>query len=160
VRLRRYVQTFSFVFFLSLIGLAAWSTITASPLDLFLRLDPGAALTTVIADRGVTHELIPALIVVVLTLVLGRFFCGWVCPMGTLINLTDTVIRTARRRNRPSPTWRWVKYGVLAFLIAAALLGISFAFLAVPIPLITRLAALVVQPVIALAADGALYQPA
>lgn len=50
------------------------------------------------------------LLLVALTLVMGRFFCGWVCPLGTLLDLV-----------RPLGLWRWRRRGRPAGGMARAL---------------------------------------
>ena len=67
--------------------------------------------------------LILTLTTAILTLVLGRVWCGWVCPMGTILYWTrfkGAVERGVRLSNR----WRMVKYVLLFLLLAAALLGL------------------------------------
>jgi polyferredoxin len=57
--------------------------------------------------------------VVIATLILGRVFCGWVCPMGTLHNMVG-----ALKRKQPKmvhPHWHRFKYYVLFFLLASSL---------------------------------------
>ena len=54
--------------------------------DLFFRLDPLVAASAMLAARVFIASLGLSLIVLVLTALLGRFFCGWVCPLGTLLD--------------------------------------------------------------------------
>jgi polyferredoxin len=68
--------------------------------------------------------LVVGLITAVLTLLLGRVWCGWVCPMGTV--LTWTRFRGALERGeRLSHRWWAVKYVLLLLILAAALLGLG-----------------------------------
>ena len=56
--------------------------------------------------------LIVSLATLILTLVLGRVWCGWVCPMGTVLywaRFKGAVERGARLSGR----WRMVKYALL-----------------------------------------------
>ena len=60
---------------------------------------------------------------IILTLVLGRVWCGWVCPVGTILYWTrfkGAIERGARLSNR----WWTVKYVLLLLIVAAALLGL------------------------------------
>jgi polyferredoxin len=62
------------------------------------------------------------LIVVLLTLVFGRAWCGWLCPLGTTLDLFP--LRSGRgARPAPAEGWRRVKYLLLIATAAAALLG-------------------------------------
>jgi polyferredoxin len=59
----------------------------------------------------------------ILTLVLGRVWCGWVCPLGTILYWTrfkGAIERGGRLSNR----WWMVKYVLLFLILAAALLGL------------------------------------
>jgi polyferredoxin len=59
----------------------------------------------------------------ILTLVLGRVWCGWVCPMGTVLYWTR--FRGAiERGDRLSDRWWAVKYVLLLLILVAALLGL------------------------------------
>lgn len=77
---------------------------------------------------GVLGSWVPLVIVtlttLILTLVLGRVWCGWVCPMGTILywaRFKGAMERGARLSDR----WRLVKYVLLILLVVAALLGLA-----------------------------------
>ena len=64
-------------------------------------------------------------IVVVVTLLFGRVFCGWICPLGTLGGWTAKIARRAGIRRRELPEaldrpMRFLKYGVLALVVGLA----------------------------------------
>jgi ferredoxin len=80
-------------------------------------------------------QLVPAILAVnitvivilaVLTLLFGRIYCSVICPLGVL---QDGISRIAgkRKRNRfrYSPAKSWLRYGVLALFVIAAVLGSS-----------------------------------
>ena len=58
-----------------------------------------------------------------LTLVLGRVWCGWVCPMGTILYWTRFK-GAIERGERLSSRWWAVKYTVLVLILAVALIGL------------------------------------
>jgi polyferredoxin len=67
--------------------------------------------------------LIMTLTIAILTLILGRVWCGWVCPLGTVLYWTrfkGAIERGARLSNR----WGTVRYVLLFLILAAALLGL------------------------------------
>ena len=66
--------------------------------------------------------LIMTLITTILTLVLGRVFCGWVCPLGTILYWTRFK-GAIERGGHLSSCWLTVKYVLLFLVLAAALLG-------------------------------------
>jgi polyferredoxin len=63
------------------------------------------------------------LVTVILTLVLGRVWCGWVCPMGTVLYWARFK-GAVERGERLSERWWAVKYALLLLILAVALLGL------------------------------------
>ena len=68
--------------------------------NLFFRLDPFLAACVMVGTRSLEALFFPALLVVVLTLVLGRVFCGWFCPLGTLLDITRKAVGRSRSSGR------------------------------------------------------------
>jgi polyferredoxin len=66
--------------------------------NVFFRLDPLVASAAMLAGRQFLSAFWPAAIVAALTLVFGRFFCGWVCPLGTLLDGFHFALRPITRR--------------------------------------------------------------
>lgn len=68
-----------------------------------------------------------ALIVILLTLVFGRAWCGWLCPLGSVLDLFS--LKTWRNQRIraggaiPAEGLRGVKYALLFAILTAALLG-------------------------------------
>ena len=50
------------------------------PVGLFFRLDPLVALSNALASRALYKGLLASLVILIPTMFLGRFFCGWICP--------------------------------------------------------------------------------
>jgi ferredoxin len=154
---QRLVQVACLALFLLLVTATALHYSGWLPHDLFLRLDPDAALLTGLAARAWLGAFLAALAVLALTGLLGRFFCGYLCPLGTLIDGVDACIRKpAAETIELPPKWRRAKYGVLVFVATAALAGLSLAFLVAPIPLVTRFFTLLILPLLQQLADMAL----
>jgi polyferredoxin/NAD-dependent dihydropyrimidine dehydrogenase PreA subunit len=94
----------------------------------FLRFDPLILLT----HRHINAvTLIPVLFVLVSTLVLGRFFCGWICPLGALIDILDAL----RARLRFLPPRRPPGMPIAAPL-SLAVLGLALVSAFLPLPLL------------------------
>ncbi|NTW34804.1 MAG: 4Fe-4S binding protein, partial [Syntrophobacteraceae bacterium] len=88
VTVRRISQVFFLALFLwfcvvSSLGVESWQ-LRGWPVSWFLQLDPLVALGTILTTGTLYANLLWALVTVILTLILGRFFCGWVCPFGTM----------------------------------------------------------------------------
>jgi len=123
--------------------------------NVFLRLDPLVALAATAAARTVIALVWPALVTAALTAVLGRAFCGWVCPMGTVLDAADASV--FRRRVRPAavpPGRRRWKHLILFFVLASALFGLQWFFLVDPLSLLVRSLAVSVFPALNAAAHG------
>jgi ferredoxin len=148
---RRTVQLAALLVFLALVARTHWTPTGSAQAPVFLRMDPLAALVTWLAPTPTWLPLfLPALGLLVATAVLGRFFCGWICPLGTVIDGSDHLLAAGRR-----PSRRWsqpaLKLYILGFVLAAAVFGTQVAWLADPIPLLTRVAVTVAYPVVAAA---------
>lgn len=101
----------------------------------FFRVDPLVAAGYLLAEKSFTPLLLPAIVVALFTLLLGRFFCGWICPLGTILDLVT-------RRIRKTAPLRYlqgnVKYWLLFPLLFAALFNINLVGLLDPIALLVR----------------------
>ena len=156
IRFRRLVQTFCLVLFLILLTLVSISGISFSSLDLFLQMDPGLVFITAISARIILLSFIPAAIVLLSGLFFGRVFCGYICPMGTTLNVTDALFKFKNKSYLFSKNLLKIKYLVLVFLLGSALFGVSYIFIASPLSLITRFYGLVIFPVISFLSKEAL----
>lgn len=93
--------------------------------NLLFRLDPFIAACVVLGTGTLVALLLPALFVLIFTVIFGRAFCGWFCPMGTLLDVTHRLTPKVRRI-------RQTLFPRLAlFVLVFALVG-SAAGLAVP----------------------------
>lgn len=168
-RARRVSRWLCFVAFV----LLAWGTGQALPgdgwtpgRDLFVRLDPAVALAASVAGRAFIAAAVPGLVVLASAMLLGRAFCGWVCPFGAMVDAGDAAwSRLMKARRRPSrrrqdtgrrAVPRMLKYGVLAAMLAAALAGLDLVFWAAPLPLAARFWALAAWPPLARLAEAGL----
>jgi len=95
------------------------------PVGLFFRLDPLVALSNALASRSLYKGLLTSLIILIPTLFLGRFFCGWICPLGSLNHFLGS-LKSERKRGKQLldsnryKRWQSIKYYLLfAFLLAA-----------------------------------------
>jgi polyferredoxin/ferredoxin len=129
VTVRRISQGFFVLLFLwfalvSTVGVQWWQ-LRGWPVNWFLQLDPLVAVGTVLSTGTLFSGLLWALVTIVLTVVLGRFFCGWVCPFGSLHQLVGFLgarrlgisQKVANNQYRLSQS---LKYYLLVFLLAAA----------------------------------------
>ncbi|MBM3299640.1 MAG: 4Fe-4S binding protein, partial [Deltaproteobacteria bacterium] len=80
IRFQRLTQTATFLLFVTLLYAAAHPVYEGLQVDFLLRLDPLIAVGTGLAERDLGLLLLPGLLILAGTALLGRFFCGHICP--------------------------------------------------------------------------------
>jgi polyferredoxin/formate hydrogenlyase subunit 6/NADH:ubiquinone oxidoreductase subunit I len=136
-RVRQAVQIIFFAFYIVMIFAVVQRRIAPALSDIFFRFDPLAAIGTMLSGRHWIPKLGLSLITIGVTLLIGRVWCGWVCPLGSLLEWIS--FKKARKRaSSISPGWRNVKYFLLAILLVAALLGSLTLLVFDPIAIFTR----------------------
>ena len=134
-----------FVYLLFVLFAAAQGRQAASAGNYFLRFDPLAGFVAMLASRLWLPGLALAVVTVVVTLVLGRVWCGWICPLGTIVG--GVRFKAARRQaSRLPPRLRLVKYALLVAIVAMAAGGVMTLMILDPIGLLTRTATTVFVP--------------
>ncbi len=132
--LRRASQVFFLLLFLALLVFTSLRPSSGStgdihmhaPIRLFFEWDPLVAIANALAGHALYRGLFWCLLVLAPTLFLGRFFCGWICPMGTLQHWSGNLPSEAKRGKQRIESnrykrWQTLKYVVLiAGLVAAA----------------------------------------
>jgi ferredoxin len=110
------------------------------PADIFLILDPLVSISTAIASRSWVWSLISAGVILIVCILIPRGFCGYLCPLGTLIDLFDWAIgkRVTRFRVKGDGWWVHIKYYLLAATLIAAAFGVLVSGFVAAIPVITR----------------------
>ncbi|NLG74565.1 MAG: 4Fe-4S binding protein [Chloroflexi bacterium] len=122
-RARQAVQYTALAFFLIFVGLTLTGTNTGAPINLFSRMNPLQALVAMVGGREPILNYWPALITVAATLLVGRVWCGWFCPLGAVLELFGRTGRFFRWQNL-----RRLKYVILFVVIVMAAFG-SLAFM-------------------------------
>jgi polyferredoxin len=136
---RRAIQIAALALFVYLLFAALQRRAAFPYADLFFRFDPLAAFSTMLAARQWLPHLALAFVTVGAALVLGRVWCGWICPLGTLLGWFR--FRAARRlAPRLPPRLRSVKYVLLGVIVVMAALGSMTLLILDPIALLTRTA--------------------
>ncbi len=115
------------------------------PVSIALELDPLAGLMTLLAGGTLYKGMLWSLVIIIPTIFIGRFFCGWVCPLGSLNHWMSSIRseRMSRRGKRLLDSNRYkkyqrIKYYVLFLYLGAAIMGSLQAGLLDPLPLLAR----------------------
>jgi len=116
--------------------------------ETFLWLDPSAAVVSAIAGRFLHPGFLAALVVVIACLVIPRGFCGYVCPLGTMLDFFDALLSPIRKifRQRKPVSYSSLQPVILAVLVVWAVFGVSLAGYFAPIPVLTRFFVIVLSP--------------
>jgi len=136
VTTRRISQIFFFFVFMWFCLVTSlgeqWWQLRGWPVNWIIELDPLVGLATLLSTRTVYAGLLWGLATIVLTIVLGRFFCGWLCPFGAIHQFVGFI---ANRRKRTAAKIKLnayhpaqvTKYWILVFLltISAMELGVD-----------------------------------
>lgn len=110
------------------------------PAEIILIIDPLVSLSTAIASRSWVWSLICAGVILIVCVLIPRGFCGYICPLGTTIDLFDWLIgkRVKRFRVAGDGWWVHIKYYLLAGTLLCAVFGVLVSGFVSAIPVITR----------------------
>ena len=120
------------------------------PVTFFFQLDPLVGVSSLLSGYTLVKGFLWAAGLLVLTLLLGRVFCGFICPFGTIHHAVGTfkpALKGSRmmQANRKTPSQK-IKYFILILLLVAAVFGLNAAGLMDPIAFLFRSIALAVLP--------------
>ncbi len=114
----------------------------------FFRVDPLVLFSYLLAAKSWSRLLLPAVLMVVATLLLGRFFCGWICPLGTILDLVTSRIR----KSAPLRALKGnIKYWLLLPLLGSSLFNLNLSGLLDPIAILLRALTFLFYPLLGLA---------
>ena len=153
-RLTRAVVQALFLFaFLALFVVSAVRSADAGPARLPFLLDPLVVLAASLSGRAVLPGWGWAALGLALALGLGRVWCGWLCPVGTVLDAFS--IRPRRTGPRPTDRLRFAKHFLLLTVVVMAALGSAFLLFLDPLSLATRTLSVAVWPALNYAFGGA-----
>jgi polyferredoxin len=121
------------------------------PVRMFFILDPLVAISNAIATHALYRGLIWSLLILLPTVFFGRFFCGWICPMGTLQHFIGSLKSEAKRGKQRIESnrykrWQTIKYVVLIAGLVAAGFGSMVIGMLDPFSLLVRSIGLALLP--------------
>ncbi|MCX7847334.1 MAG: 4Fe-4S dicluster domain-containing protein [bacterium] len=148
--LRIYYQVFFLSLWVLFFWLCAQERLRGYPVTWFLDSSALNALGALLASWNVAHWMWLGFLLLALTALVGRVFCGWLCPLGTVLHLASwlaepraTATRIARNRWLPLQN---IKYLLTVGLLAAAVLGVLQVGLFDPIALFARVTTVFFAP--------------
>ncbi|NNF45349.1 MAG: 4Fe-4S binding protein [Desulfofustis sp.] len=104
--------------------------------NILFRIDPLLALATMLAVKTVISLMLPALLVIALSLLAGRSFCGWLCPLGGLLDGWSRLFGSAKPQS--ATKFSSLPKMVLIVVLVSALFGVPLAGYVDPFSILVR----------------------
>ncbi|MBU4342676.1 MAG: 4Fe-4S binding protein [Candidatus Omnitrophica bacterium] len=154
VILRRLSQACFLALFIYILWPTTYPLQGILPADTFFKINPFVMIFTSISGRVILPGIIFSLIMLALTLIVGRFFCGWVCPLGTIIDACGAISkRKTKLTQSKNKTLRSIKFYILAVIAIFSFIGIQIAWVFDPIVITARFVSLNLIPAVTLGFD-------
>jgi len=131
--------------------------------EAFFHFDPLLGLATFIASRTFFKIFLLALITIAVTVIFGRYACGWLCPLGAVHQFFSFVFKKTKWHKpklEGSRRLAW-KYVILLFILVGSVFTLDFVGLLDPLSFLYRSFTTAVLPalsVVAGAATASLYK--
>lgn len=105
-----------------------------------LIIDPLVAISTAVAAKSWVWSLTFAALILLIAVVIPRGFCGYICPLGTLIDLFDWAVgkRVTLLRVPDDGWWVHIKYYLLFGTLLCSMFGVLVSGYVAAIPVVTR----------------------
>ena len=124
VKIRRAYEVLFLGLFLFFLFITDLRYLKGWPVSLFLEATPLVAVATALTTHTIYRNLVWGLVIIAITMMLGRVWCNWMCPFGILHHFfgwignrrnTKQMIEVNRYRKIYA-----IKYYILAVMIAMA----------------------------------------
>ncbi len=128
VKIRRAYEVLFLGLFLFFLFITDLRYLKGWPVSLFLEATPLVAVATALTTHTIYRNLVWGLVIIAITMMVGRVWCNWMCPFGILHHMfgwignrrnTKQMIEVNRYRKIYA-----IKYYILAVMIAMASLWI------------------------------------
>lgn len=120
--------------------------------NLLFRFDPLIALTATLATRTFISLIVPAIFLLLSCIMLGRWFCGWACPMGSLLDLARPLFG---KKTYPAPAvLPKLRYVLLVIILIGALFGLPLVGFFDPFAILVRGLSMALYPAFGMAVEN------
>jgi MauM/NapG family ferredoxin protein len=154
IKLRALIQIlFWFLFFFMLINTRFPIKNNAHAFSLFQRLSIHLGIVTSLTSRSFVLEFLPSLVVIFLIIIFGRFFCGWICPLGSTIDIADKIYKSNKKTFIKFDK-KNLKYILLVISIMFSIVGLHLGGLFDPLSLVFRIYTVILYPILDFALKG------
>lgn len=141
---RKITQGVAFVVFFLAIVFSRQNGLPANLVDLTIRLSPLSMISHLLSSKTFLAGSALSLILLLSSLFFGRAWCGWLCPLGTILDL----FRFSKNKNRKQPpeSLRKLKYGLLMVILLSAIFGNLTLLFFDPLTIFVRASTLTILP--------------
>jgi len=149
-RSRKIIQILIFLLFLFFL-------VYYPNIEIFFRINPLTGISAQIAGRKLIDYFWPGILLLFLTVIFGRVWCSWICPLGTLLDFAGF----RKKRKNKKTVWsispgilkhdfklRGIKYILLIAILIAAVFGNLTLLITDPITILTRTLTVSIIPAI------------
>lgn len=114
------------------------------PVKIFLDFDPLIFSTTILSAHTAAKAFYFSLTLIIITILFGRVFCGWACPLGTLHNITGALKKVTP--DAKVSDWYRVKYYILIFVLVSSLFTLQLVGIMDPLSFLIRSLSVSIYP--------------
>src|SRR5436305_12196540 len=124
VKIRRAYEALFLGLFLFFLLITDLRYLKGWPVSLFLEASPLVAVATALTTHTLYRNLVWGLVIIAITMMLGRVWCNWMCPFGILHHLFGWI---GNRRNTKQmiEVNRYKKIYAIKYYILAAMLAMA-----------------------------------
>jgi polyferredoxin len=143
---RKITQTAAFTAFVLTVVFTRFNGLEPAISALPVRLSPLAMFAHLLSSRTFLAGSTISLVILISSFVVGRAWCGWLCPMGTILDVFS--FNHSRIKKQLPDNWRKLKYGLLIVTLVSAVFSNLTLLFFDPITLFVRTITVTVLPVI------------
>jgi polyferredoxin/Pyruvate/2-oxoacid:ferredoxin oxidoreductase delta subunit len=151
---RKLTQGFFLIFFVYILWSTTYPLKSRISSEIFFKLDPLLMIIVSLSERLLVAGTILALLMLLAALILGRFFCGWICPLGAAIDFAGRDNKGIKLADRQNGSVRKTKFLILGLIFFCGLLGIQLAWAFDPITIAGRFVSLNFIPAVTSLLNG------
>lgn len=141
---RKVTQGIAFVVFFLSVVFSRQNGLPANLVDFTIRLSPLAMISHLLSSKTFLAGSALSLILLLSSLFFGRAWCGWLCPLGTILDIFP--FSKTRKRQSPPENLRKLKYGLLIIILLSAVFGNLTLLFFDPLTIFVRSTTLTILP--------------
>jgi polyferredoxin/formate hydrogenlyase subunit 6/NADH:ubiquinone oxidoreductase subunit I len=145
--LRRFSQAFFFCLFVYILWSTTYPLKGAVPPEAFFKTNPLIMIFTSLSERILLPGIMLSALMLLVTVFLGRFFCGWICPLGAAIDFTGSLRKKKNNLSDATNTkLKSPKFFILGIIGVFAMFGVQVAWIFDPLVIAARFVSLNLIP--------------